>query len=201
VIKHRVSAGLWVIVILTVLLLAVIGCNTGEDVLPPGNGEDKDNPQVDGETVQVALYFAEAKAVNSGEPGEYGFVAPVFRSVAAGEDLLMAALAELIRGPKPEDGNFFSTVPVTTKILGVQVDGEVVYIDFSHELLSDSPGGTLGGTVFMQSIVFTVTQLPGVEKVAVLVEGDPWCDGHSFWDEPLGPADVVYGIEDDCCGA
>lgn len=197
-VKHKVSNRLWMIAVVVALLFAVTGCNSGEDVLPLENGEKKD-PQAEGETVEVLLYFAEAKAVNSGEPGAYGFVAPVSRTVAAGEDLLMAALAELIRGPQPEDGNFFSTLPGTSKILGVQVDGDVVRIDFSHELLADSPGGTLGGTVFMQSIVLTATQFPGVEKVMVLVEGDPWSDGHTIWEEPLGPEDLHYNDEDECC--
>ncbi len=187
--KHKVLCAMWIIAFMAVLLLAVSGCNSGEEVFPPENGDIVD-PQAQGESVEILLYFADVKAVNSGEPGEYGFVAPVSRKVAAGEDLLMAALAELIRGPQVEDGDFFSTLPGTSKVLGVQIDEEVVMIDFSFELLSDSPGGTLWGTVFMQSIILTATQFPGVEKVMVLVEGDPWCDGHIIWEEPLGPEDL-----------
>lgn len=187
--KHRAFYALWMVAIAAVLLLAVTGCNSGDETLPPEDGGER-NPQIEGDTVEVQLYFAEAKAVNSGDPGEYGFVAPVSRTVAAGEDLLTAALAELIRGPQPDDGELFSTLPVTSKILDVQADGDVVLIDFSHELLADSPGGTLGGMVFMQSIILTATQFPGVEKVMVLVEGDPWCDGHVIWEEPLGPEDL-----------
>jgi hypothetical protein len=43
----------------------------------------------------------------------------------------------------------------------------------------------------MQSLVFTLTQFPGIEKVLVLVEGEPWSDGHFIWEEPLGPADMA----------
>jgi len=168
-------------------LLAAGGCDSGAGKRAP------DGLEPPGETRVVLLFFADAKAVNSGKQGEYGFVAPVAREVAAGEDPVEAALAELIRGPRPEEGHFFGTVPSTAQILELQVDGAVVYIDFSHELLSDSPGGTLSGTVFMQSMIFTMTQFPGIEKVAVLVEGDPWCDGHFIWEEPLGPEDLMIG--------
>jgi spore germination protein GerM len=193
--KHKVLPRLWALVIVALLLFALTGCNSDGEMLSPEDEEEADPTE---ETVQVLLFFAEARAVNSGEPGAYGFVAPVVRAVAAGEDLLMAALGELIRGPLPDDGDLFTTLPATSKILGLQIDGEVVIIDFSHELLSDSPGGTLGGTVFMQSIVLTATQFPGVAKVMVLVEGDPWCDGHMIWEVPLGPDDLEYGGDDGC---
>ncbi len=176
---------LMLLAVLAATLLAAGGCDAGAEKRDPGGME----PQ--GETRALLLFFAEAKAINSGKQGEYGFVAPVVREVAAGEDPVEAALAELIRGPLPEEGNFFATVPSTARVLAVQVDGPVVYIDFSHALLSDSPGGTLSGMVFMQSIVFTMTQFPEIEKVAVLVEGDPWCDGHMIWEEPLGPEDIM----------
>lgn len=183
---------LYICLLIVLLLPAFCGCRSEENHLLP---DEHVNPQE--ETVELLLFFADAKAVNSGKQGEYGFVAPVVRHVAAGEDLVATALAELLRGPQPGEGDFFSTVPSTAQVLDIQVEGEVARIDFSHELLADSPGGTLGGTVFMQSIVFTLTQFPGVEKIAVLVEGDPWCDGHMIWEEPLGPEDLMIDSGED----
>ena len=143
----------------------------------------------------VELYFAGAAAVNSGTGTETEteteelYVLPVKRELAGGGDLLRRTLEELIKGPRPEDGDYFSTIPVTAQITGLELSDGVAVIDFSAEVVSDSPGGSLAGIVFQQSLVLTATQFPEVEKIVVLVEGDPWTDGHFLWEEPLGPDD------------
>lgn len=181
---------LWARFMLFAALVAfTAGCSPGNSSIPPENDPNGNVPEE--KAVQFLLFFAEAEAIHSGKAGEYGFVAPVSRSAPADEDPLAAALAELIKGPRPEDGDFFSTLPPTAKVLSAQVEDRTARIDFSRELINDSPGGTLGGTVFMQSLVFTLTQFPGIEKVLVMVEGEPWSDGHFIWEEPLGPADMA----------
>ncbi|MBS3943135.1 MAG: GerMN domain-containing protein [Dethiobacter sp.] len=186
--NKKISLWLWTL-LLALLITVAAGCRPDEAVLPPDDDNNEETPEE--RTMEFALFFGEAEAIHSGKAGEYGFVAPVTRSAPANEDPLAAALAELIKGPRPEDGDFFSTLPPTAKVLSAQLEDRTARIDFSRELISDSPGGTLGGTVFMQSLVFTLTQFPGIEKVLVLVEGEPWSDGHFIWEEPLGPADMA----------
>jgi spore germination protein GerM len=172
----------------SVLLLAA-GCNPGE----AGKDREENGGTIEDdatEEVAVQLFFSEPGAVNTGTPGEYGFVAPVTRMLPAGEGLLHKALEELIRGPRPEDGDYGKTVPETARILDLSVEGKVAVVDLSGAVLTDSPGGTLGGSIFMQSMVYTATQFPEVEKVQVLVDGEPWCDGHFIWEDPLGPEDL-----------
>jgi len=175
--------------LLTLLLFILAGCGPDEAVLPPEEGNQQETPQE--ETVELQIFFADEISVQSGEAGTFGFVAPVTREVTVEGSQLEAALSELIKGPRPEEEEYFSVMPSTAKVLSVQVDQAVARVDFSRELLTDAVGGTLGGTVFMQAIVLTLTQFPGVEQVAVLVEGEPWSDGHFIWEQPLGPKELI----------
>ncbi len=104
---------------------------------------------------------------------------------------LREAMAELIRGPGPEDGGAGPVMPATTRILDIAVEDGMARIDLSREVLTDSAGGTLGGAVFMDAVILTATQFTPVDRVQVLVEGEPWCDGHFLWEEPLGRTDIL----------
>ncbi|MEW5784066.1 MAG: GerMN domain-containing protein [Bacillota bacterium] len=161
------------------------GCRSG--------GAPADEPgenAVNGDPVEVVLFFADAAAVDTGITENGLYVAPLSRELPGGEGLVLRTLKQLSRGPLPGEGAFYGTLPVTAQILSFELTDGVAVIDYSPELLSDSPGGSLTGIVFMQSLVFTATQFPEVEKVLVLVEGDPWSDGHFLWDEPIGRDDL-----------
>ena len=174
----------------TILLLFML--------LPGGCGAPEALPEEPSNSYElmatVELYFAGATAVNSGigteTETEELYVVPVKRELAGGGALLRRTLEELIKGPQPEDGDCFSTIPVTAKIIDLELSDGIAVINFSPELVSDSPGGSLAGIILQQSLVLTATQFPEVEKIVVLVEGDPWTDGHLLWDKPLGPDDL-----------
>lgn len=175
--------------LMVVLLFGLIfagGCRSG-GVTPDERQENETN----GDLVEVVLFFADAAVVDSGTAADGLYVAPLTRELPGGERLILRTLEELKRGPLPGDGTFYGTLPVTAQILSFDLSDGVAVFDFSAELLSDSPGGSLSGIIFMQSMVFTATQFPEVEKVVVLVEGDPWSDGHFLWDEPLGRDDLA----------
>ncbi len=147
------------------------------------------------QTVRVTLYFSDTAAVETGTTGATGFVKPVMRVFPHTTAVLRLALEELIRGPLPGEGNLGRTLPAETKILSLKIKDGVALIDFSAELLtsSDSPAGSLGGSVFSQSIVYTATQFPSVEAVLVTVKGEPYSDGHIIWDEPVNRDDLWLG--------
>ncbi len=81
------------------------------------------------------------------------------------------------------------TVPEKTRLLDVKVENEVALIDFSSELVTETPGGTLGSTVLIQSLVYTATQFPTVKRVLVKVTGETYSDGHFIWEYPIGRED------------
>ncbi len=179
----------WLAAVVSVALLAfaAAGCGGNGAVPPEGEGPDPSNGAA---RVEVLLFFTDAHAVDTDNPGEFGYVAPVLKELPAGGDLLQRSVEALIEGPGPAEGEYYSTLPVTTRVLSVEVAEGVAEINLSHEVLADSPGGSLGGVIFIQSLVLTATQFAEVDRVLVLVEGETWSDGHSIWDKPLGPDDL-----------
>ncbi len=144
------------------------------------------------ETREISVFFGHPEAMTTGEAGEFGFVTPVLRQIRdirGGEILL--ALHELIDGPSSEEEDVLSVMPDDVEILGFEVGGGVAVFDLSAEMFGpDWSGGTLGGMVFTQAIVRTLTQFPAVDRVQILVEGEYWEDGHFVWDRPIGISDI-----------
>lgn len=99
----------------------------------------------------------------------------------SGEALALQALKELIR-----DG---TTIPKGTKVRGVTVQDRIARVDFSRELRDNHWGGTLGESFTIYSIVCTLTDLDGIDRVQILIEGKTGesIGGHMVLDEPLGP--------------
>ncbi len=156
----------------------------GED---PGDGE-KGTPEE--RKVNITLYFGDKKAVESGAPAGTGYVIPVVREYPHTTAVLRLALQELIRGPLPGEDDLVRTMPATAKILDLKIENEIAYIDFSSELVTDSPGGTLGGAILIQSLVYTATEFPTVKSVLVTVKGETYSDGHYIWEQPIGRDDL-----------
>ncbi len=198
------------LVTLAVTFLVVMVLSGGCNGLSPANDADNQkeeaekvdpvnnqtNNQSNGEkTLTVKLFFADNRLVAEDRPGQYGYVVPVLRSIPYTPDetiALQVTLKELIRGPLTTDsGDLFYTIPETTKLLSAEIEDETAVVNFSGELLTDSAGGTTGGRIFRESIIYTVTQCPSIKNLLVLVEGEPWCDGHYIWDTPLGEKDIA----------
>ncbi len=156
--------------------------------------EDRGADDPGEKTVDIILYFGDLEAILTGTPGEFGMVKPVVRTIAHTPDMLSAALGELIIGPQGEEGGE-RTVPATLDILDVTVFDGVATIDVSQSIVTapDKPAGTLGGSVFVQSLVWTVTEIAGIDAVVLTVEGEPFDDGHFIWDEPLGRVESPQG--------
>lgn len=142
----------------------------------PATVETPDEPAV--ATVALTLYFADFQAQH---------VVPEQREVADGtlEQLATLAVEGLIDGPR--DRFLRPTIPNDSRLLGLTVaDGKVV-LDFSTEFRTNHPGGSAGETMTLDSIVLTLTDLPGIELVRILVEGQELdsLSGHIYLGEPL----------------
>ncbi len=160
-----------------VLLLAIISL-TGCSFIDSGEKE-----------TEITLYFADKTLVQTGQQGEYGYVVPVKRVIPDTEDILNATIEELVKGPLPEDVDVDGVIPDSTVALDVEISDGVAVINFNRDIIEKSPGGILSGSIMVQSLVYTATQFSNVDKVMVLVEGEPWSDGHSIWEYPLGRED------------
>ena len=170
------------------LIMVVAGCGATLPEEPPNSYEIM---------AAVELYFAGAAAVNSGTGTETEteteteelYVLPVKRELAGGGDLLRRTLEELIKGPRPEDGDYFSTIPVTAQITGLELSDGVAVIDFQPRLFP---------TVRRQPCRHCFPAIAGSNCDPVSRGGKnrcscgrrPWTDGHFLWEEPLGPDDL-----------
>lgn len=176
--------------LIVILILLIAGCAPGEKNVPPDSNDDP--KEIEDETLDITLYFGDDEAISTGEPGKYGYVTPVSREISHTEEVLRAALEELIEGPAEEDGEVHPVVHDSLNILNIDVENNTAVINVCREMFGeDWVGGTLGGTIFVQSFTRTAAQFPEVDKVQVLVEGEYWNDGHMIWDEPIAPQNAA----------
>ena len=144
----------------------------------PEPEEEVEEPQ-QAEWEAVTLYYADEQSDRLVEEN---------RSLALeGREPAVAVLEELIEGPDfPAHGR---TLPADTKVRGVQIENGVAAADFSAELRSSHWGGSTGEILTVYSIVNTLAELPGVEQVQILIEGEKidTLVGHLELMEPLSP--------------
>lgn len=134
--------------------------------------------------IPVTLYFADEQVQH---------LVPEERLVAQGEEPLeVLAVRELLKGPR--DPDLSPTFPLGVKLRGVEVVDGVAHVDFSHDLLTNHPGGSTGELMTITSLLYTLTDLPGITRVLILVEGlrVETLSGHILITEPLerGPIKI-----------
>jgi N-acetylmuramoyl-L-alanine amidase len=79
-------------------------------------------------------------------------------------------LGELIQGPLTVTS--MRTIPPKTKLLSLTIQNGVAIINFSKEIRDDFPGGALLEDMTIKSIVWSMTQIPGINKVSILISGE-----------------------------
>ena len=137
------------------------GTKVGEPIEPadinPELGSDSD-----GSGAKVTVFF------HTTSPSQYDYLVPVTRFTSASEYSLETAIEELLKGPK-SDSNLHMDIPVGTKLLGVQIDDGIAYINLSKEFaaLEDSPNESL----VLKSIYMTAKQHPEANHVKIMVDG------------------------------
>ncbi len=122
------------------------------------------NPQQNGATEKiktVRLYFSDAQAEK---------LVPEDRRVTVVENNLeKTVVLELIKGP--EDSEHLRTVPAETKVLSVETQEGICFVNLSGEFVTKHSGGTAAEQMTVYSIVNSLTELPNVEQVQFLVDG------------------------------
>ena len=99
-----------------------------------------------------------------------------------------AIVAELIKGPQSD--TLLPTVPSGTRLLNAYKVGDMLVLDFTHDLQTNHTGGSTGELLTIYSIVNTVAlNLGDIEKVQLLVEGEEMesLAGHLDLKKPLSP--------------
>lgn len=113
------------------------------------------------EMVEVNLYFSDSQAM---------YLVPEKRKIPQTPSLARQAVIELIKGPESSD--FYTTIPEGTQVNEVYIADGIAYIDLSEEIFKNHPGGSSGELMTVYSIVNTLTEIPPIKSVQILVEGN-----------------------------
>ena len=158
-----------VVLTFSLLIAALTGCSIERPGEAEAAGQD--------EQITVVLYFsnADGSALISEER-------LVDRSDASPE---MIVLQELIKGPHSTAGR--RVLPAEAEILMVEVLDGVAFVDLSQSTADSHTGGSAGDAMTVSSIVYTLTELPGVSEVQLMLEGQvvEAIFGHVATDQPI----------------
>jgi len=128
---------------------------------------------------QVTLYFAEPQ-------GRF------LLSETAGisdcqddRDCVRGLLERLIAGPQ---GEAVRVIPVTTRVEGVELENDLVRINFSRHLVDHHPGGSMSELLTIHSLINSLSEsFPYLRQMQILVEGEvrQTLKGHVRIDHPV----------------
>jgi germination protein M len=116
-----------------------------------------------GNTTPVTLFFQAQNDEN------LTYFVPVTRMIPRTDNLAMATVEQLIRGPKLGTDLFTSILP-STKVLNVKADNGMAVVDFDEQILSYSDG--MANPLAMRSLVLSLTENTQVQKVQFMVNGE-----------------------------
>ncbi len=127
----------------------------------------------------VQLYFADAQ-------GRY--LVPEARQIGGCEDdreCIIALLSELVRGSQQ---GHLPVMPEQARILSVELENDLVRVDFSRQLVDHHPGGSLSELLTVYSLVNSLAEnFSYLRQLQILVEGQPQqtLRGHVRIDQPV----------------
>lgn len=96
-------------------------------------------------------------------------------------------MSKLIQGPV--SSKLSPTIAPSTKLISVTTQNGLATINFSEEIRDDFTGGASGENMTIRSIIWSVTQIPGITGVRILVNGEfgDSIGGHILLDRTFTP--------------
>lgn len=108
-------------------------------------------------------------------------------------DCIRSLLGELIQGSQVN----LPVLPKETRVLNVEIENDLVRIDFSRHLADFHPGGSLSELLSIYSIANSLSEnFPYIRQVQLLIEGEirSTLKGHARIDQPIY-ADFSFNSE------
>jgi germination protein M len=162
--------GVVVAVVLASLLLVACGDDEPEPGASPAPSAEESSPAASpsedetpgGETIELEVWFTQDADL---------FLA--HREVPETQAVGAAAMEALLEGPNDLESevDVLSIVPDGTELLGLTIDDGVATVDLSSEY--ESGGGSASMFARLAQVVYTLTQFPTVDGVALELEGEP----------------------------
>lgn len=144
--------------------LPVASDTTAEAPATPAPVESEDTAAAPPEQ---ELWFVQEERLSWGSTvlGGHPVMAPV-------EERARYWLGLLLAGPTGPDQEVGATtaIPEGTELLGVELQGDVLFVDLTSEF--ESGGGSLSMQLRVAQVVYTATQFEGVERVRILIDGE-----------------------------
>jgi len=108
---------------------------------------------------EILLYFSDLDAM---------YLETEMRIVET-DDLYLNAVNELIKGP---ERNLNKTIPEEVEVLGVELNNDLILVNFNEKLKENHWGGSTGERMTVYSIVNTLTQFGEINLVKILIDGE-----------------------------
>lgn len=130
------------------------------------------------------------------QSGDKTYYVPVTKRISADEkDPFAAVVRELIEGPSVKSG-LVSDFNADVELLGApKYENGTLTLNFNESIFGNMEGSKISNHV-LQSLVLSLTEQPGVESVAVQVNGESKLmkeDGKKLTEPVIRPADVNTG--------
>lgn len=128
---------------------------------------------------EITLYFSDSQAM---------YLVPEKRTILVKNDISEAelyrmVLEELIKGPASE--NLYRTIPEEVRIEYLELDGDILKVDFSEEMHTKHWHGAAGEEMTVNSLANTMTEFENIKGVMPTVDGGPLSIEHMVVEEPL----------------
>lgn len=160
--KHVNNALIYVVAILLAAGGVVVsaGCSSNVQGKAARNSQEEAAEQEKAQVGSVTVYFA------NGE----GYMVPItYPCKDSSSDLVRAAMEKLLEGPQTE--NLFRTIPQGTRLKDCYVSNETAFLDFTGDF--NKLNNAKEATKAVKSLCLTLGSIQGIERVQLLVEGQP----------------------------
>jgi len=93
------------------------------------------------------------------------------RTITAGnlQTAAINAMQEILKGPSKT--YYYAVIPGGTKLLGVEVQGNIVKVNLSEEFFKNSLDSRILDEYIIYSIVNTLTEIPGIKGAVFYIDG------------------------------
>ncbi len=130
----------------------------------------------------VTLYFTDKNGIN--------LYSETRKATMTDNSLEKTIVNELIRGPVSND--YVRTFSDSTQLISAETTEGVCFVNFSGGFLSDMGEGAYNEKSAVYSVVNSLTRLPDIEKVQILIDGKkPEKDELQLYSTPLGRDDSM----------
>lgn len=159
--RRALSVLIVVTILICVFTISAVaaGCTSIYPIETPKPEEPVVSPTSQKEHITVTLYFSDDKGIN---------VVPEEREVLPVDSLEKVIIQELIKGP--EDTTLKPSLPRGADIYSIDTMGGIAYVNFTGDIKNKISSAS-SETVAVESIVFSLTELPGVLGVQILIGG------------------------------